>query len=126
RKLDLINGDARTTGTVIGLVKDFHYQPLYVPIKPLVIRAGGNVVALKINTDDFPATLASVEGQWKKLFPGTPFRYSFMDESFDRLYQKEDNFGRTIEYFSILAVFIACLGLLGLSSYTTENRRKEI
>ena len=127
RKLDLaVNGNIQGTGTVIGLVKDFHYQPLYVPIKPLVIRLGGNVLTVKVRSGDLPKTIAFIEKEWTKLFPGNPFRYSFMDENFDRLYKKEDNFSRTIQYFSILAVFIACLGLLGLSSFTTESRRKEI
>lgn len=127
RKLDqALNGNIQGSGTVIGLVKDFHYQPLYVPIKPLVIRLGGNVLTIKVRSNDLPKTIASIEQEWTKLFPGNPFRYSFMDENFDRLYKKEDNFSRTIQYFSILAVFIACLGLLGLSSFTTENRRKEI
>ncbi|HEU5145103.1 MAG TPA: ABC transporter permease [Chryseosolibacter sp.] len=127
RKLDLaLNGNIQNSGTVIGLVKDFHYQPLYVPIKPLVIRLGGNVLAIKVRSNDLPKTIAFIEAEWTKLFPGNPFRYSFMDENFDRLYRKEDNFSKTIQYFSVLAVFIACLGLLGLSSFTTENRRKEI
>lgn len=120
------NGNIQGSGTVIGLVKDFHYQPLYVPIKPLVIRMGGNVLTVKVRSNDLPKTLEFIEAEWTKLFPGNPFRYSFMDESFDRLYTKEDNFSTTIQYFSALAVFIACLGLLGLSSFTTESRRKEI
>ena len=67
-----------------------------------------------------------IEDEWKKQFEATPFRYSFMDENFNQLYAKEDKFGRTIQYFSVMAVFIACLGLLGLSSYATESRKKEI
>ena len=120
------NGQITGSGTIIGLVKDFHYQPLYVPIKPLVIRMGGNVLTIKVRSADLPATIVAIENAWKKQYEGNPFRYSFMDESFDLLYRKEDNFSNTIQYFSILAVFIACLGLLGLSSFTTENRRKEI
>lgn len=120
------NGEITGSGTIIGLVKDFHYQPLYVPIKPLVIRMGGNVLTIKVRSADLPATIVAIENAWKKQYEGNPFRYSFMDESFDLLYRKEDNFSNTIQYFSVLAVFIACLGLLGLSSFTTENRRKEI
>lgn len=127
RKLDQsLNGNITGTGTVIGLVKDFNYQPLYVPIKPLVIRLGGNVLTVKVNSHDLPRTISLIEREWKKQFQANPFRYTFMDESFDHLYTKEDKFSRTIQYFSILAVFIACLGLLGLSSFTTESRRKEI
>lgn len=127
RKLDQAqNGNITGTGTVIGLVKDFNYQPLYVPIKPLVIRLGGNILTVKIGSKDLPHTIASIQSEWQKQYEGNPFRYSFMDQSFNKLYQKEDKFSRTMQYFSILAVFIACLGLLGLSSFTTENRRKEI
>jgi putative ABC transport system permease protein len=127
KKLDqALNGAIQGTGTVIGLVKDFHYQPLYVPIKPLVIRLGGNVLSVKIQSEDLPKTVAAIEGEWNKQFDGNPFRYSFMDQNFNNLYTKEDNFGKTIQYFSLMAVFIACLGLLGLSSYATESRKKEI
>ncbi|HEX8039649.1 MAG TPA: ABC transporter permease [Chryseosolibacter sp.] len=127
RKLDQArNGNITGTGTVIGLVKDFNYQPLYVPIKPLVIRLGGNVLTVKVNSKDLPHTITWLENEWNKQYQGNPFRYSFMDQNFDNLYKKEDKFSRTIQYFSILAVFIACLGLLGLSSFTTEHRRKEI
>ncbi len=120
------NGNVQGSGTIIGLVKDFHYQPLYVPIKPLVIRLGGNVLSIKMKSEDLPRTVAAIEEEWKRQVEGNPFRYSFMDNNFDNLYKKEDKFSRTIQYFSVLAVFIACLGLLGLSSYTTENRKKEI
>jgi putative ABC transport system permease protein len=127
RKLDQsLNGNITGTGTVIGLVKDFNYQPLYVPIKPLVIRLGGNVLTIKVNSRDLPHAISLIKEEWHALFQGSPFRYSFMDESFNQLYVKEDKFSKTIQYFSILAVFIACLGLLGLSSFSTENRRKEI
>ncbi len=126
RSLDLFNGNANATGIVIGLVKDFHYQPLYVPIKPLVIRLGGNVLSIKVRSEDLPVTVAAIEEEWNKQFQDNPFRYSFMDDNFDNLYTKEDKFSQTIQGFSILAVFIACLGLLGLSSYSTESRRKEI
>lgn len=127
RALDQLgNGNVQGSGTVIGLVKDFHYQPLYVPIKPLVIQLGGNVLSVKIKSQDLPNTIASIQQEWSKQFEGNPFRFSFMDENFNTLYEKEDKFSRTIQYFSVLAVFIACLGLLGLSSYSTENRKKEI
>jgi putative ABC transport system permease protein len=127
KTLDQIgNGNIQGTGTVIGLVKDFHYQPLYVPIKPLVIRLGGNVISIKIRSEDLTQTVSAIQNEWNKQFEGNPFRYSFMDENFDRLYAKEDKFSSTIQCFSILAVFIACLGLLGLSSFSTESRKKEI
>ena len=124
--LNRVTGPNQAIGEVIGLVKDFHYQPLYVPIKPLVIILGGNVLSVKIKSEDLPGTIASIQSQWTNQFEKDPFRYSFMDDNFNNIYAKEDNFSRTIQYFSVLAVFIACLGLLGLSSYATENRKKEI
>jgi putative ABC transport system permease protein len=126
RSLTQLTGQNQATGTVIGLVKDFHYQPLYVPIKPLVMILGGNVLSVKVKSNELPVTIASIQKEWTKHFDASPFRYAFMDENFNKLYRKEDKFGRTIQYFSVLAVFIACLGLLGLSSYATESRKKEI
>ncbi|HEX5168262.1 MAG TPA: ABC transporter permease [Cyclobacteriaceae bacterium] len=120
------NGNVLQTGAIIGLVKDFNYRPLYDPIKPLVISLGGNTLTIKIHSEDLQGTLKTIEKEWSAQFEGTPFRYSFMDDNFDLLYRKEDKFGKTIEYFSVLAIFIACLGLLGLSSFTAETRRKEI
>jgi putative ABC transport system permease protein len=91
-----------------------------------VIRLGGNVLSIKVQSEDLPKTVAAIQTEWTKQIENNPFRYSFMDENFNKLYVKEDKFSRTIQYFSILAVFIACLGLLGLSSYATESRKKEI
>lgn len=120
------NGTGNQSGVVIGLVRDFHYRPLYDPIKPLVIQLGGNRVAVRMDASNPRGTVEAIEEEWGKLFEHTPFRYSFMDDNFDKLYRKEEKFSSTIQYFSVLAIFIACLGLLGLSSYTAESRRKEI
>jgi len=125
-RLNTNNGTIIQTGQVIGLVKDFHYRPLYEPIKAQIIIFGGGKMCIKIKTTDLPSTINFIEEQWKLQFEDTPFRYSFMDSDFDHLYRKEDKFTRTIQVFSILAIFIACLGLLGLSSFATESRKKEI
>ncbi|MCG8306594.1 MAG: ABC transporter permease [Cytophagales bacterium] len=127
-RINSVNGNIIQTGTVIGLVKDYHYRPLYDPIKPLVIGLanGGAKLCIKMHTKDIKKTLAFVEENWNNTFDGTPFRYSFMDKDYDKLYEKEEKMSRVIQYFSILAIFIACLGLLGLSSFTTEHRKKEI
>jgi len=123
KKIILPNG---SESEIVGLVKDFNYRPLYEAIKPLVIRLGGGQLMVKFRSDDLGATIASITNQWKEDFGEFPFRYSFMDDNFEQLYRQEANFSKTIQYFSILAVFIACLGLLGLSSYATESRKKEI
>lgn len=131
RSLDRVNsanGQVIQTGTVIGLVKDYHYRPLYDPIKPLVIglARGAAKMCIKIISEDLKGTVAFIEGEWNNKFEGTPFRYSFMDNDYDKLYEKENRLSRVVQYFSALAIFIACLGLLGLSSFATENRKKEI
>jgi putative ABC transport system permease protein len=126
REIDQINGNNIRTGQVIGLLKDFNYRPLYDPIKPLVITRGGGKMMIKFTSDDLRGTVAKLNTIWKEQFGSYPFRYSFMDDNFDALYDKESKFSTTIQYFSILAVFIACLGLLGLISFTTEQRTKEV
>ena len=81
---------------------------------------------IKFKTDDISGTLAKLTDEWQTQFGGFPFRYSFMDDNFAALYTKENKFSSTIQAFSALAVLIACLGLLGLSSHATESRKKEI
>ena len=128
RSLDRVNGNNVRTGTVIGLVKDYHYRSLYDPIKPLVIglAQGGGKLCIKINSEDLKGTMEFIQEEWKSKFETTPFRYSFMDNDYDKLYEKEEKLSKVVQYFSALAIFIACLGLLGLSSFSTENRKKEI
>jgi len=128
RQLTRLTGNNSATGTVIGLVKDFHYRPVYDPIKPLVIaRAqGGAKMCIKLAGQNVKETLAFIENEWKANFDGVPFRYSFLDKNFEQMYAKEESLRKSIQYFSFLAIFIACLGLLGLSSFSIENRKKEI
>lgn len=128
RSLDRITGNNLVSGTVIGLVKDFHYRPLYDPIKPLVITfaRGGSKMAIKMNTNNFQETLTLIEDKWNAQYDGIPFRYSFMDKDYENMYEKEKKMSEVIQYFAFLAIFIACLGLLGLSTFATENRKKEI
>lgn len=116
------------SGSVIGLVKDFHYRPLYDPIKPLVIffARGGSKLGVKMKSNNLKLTMSFIEEKWNSQFDGTPFRYSFMDKDYEKRYEKEEKLSEVIQYFSILAIFIACLGLLGLSTFATENRKKEI
>ena len=122
------DGSIIQTGTVVGVVKDYHYRPLYDPIKPLVIglARGAAKLCIKMETQNIQGTLTFIEEKWNSEFDGTPFRYSFMDKDYDKLYEKENKMSEAVQYFSVLAIFIACLGLLGLSSFSTENRKKEI
>ncbi|MHA4812336.1 ABC transporter permease [Flavitalea flava] len=116
-------------GQIIGVVKDFHFRSLQEPIKPLSLRIepeGCSLISVKVSARDLTATVAAIEGKWKKTIPYRPFNYYFADEFFNRQYRSEDRFGGLFLNFSILAIFISCLGLLGLASYSTIQRTKEI
>jgi putative ABC transport system permease protein len=117
-------------GTIIGVLKDFHFRSLQEVIKPLSIRIepdGCSLISAELTGGkDMPATIASIESKWKSLIPDRPFSYYFLDEFFDKQYRSEDRFGRLFLNFAILAIFISCLGLLGLASYSTMQRTKEI
>jgi len=116
-------------GMIIGVVKDFHFQALQQQIKPLTMRIepdGCDQISVKVSSAGLPATIAAIENKWKLAIPYRPFSYYFADEYYDRQYRSEDRFGRLFVYFAILTIFISCLGLLGLASYSTLQRTKEI
>jgi putative ABC transport system permease protein len=116
-------------GKIIGVMKDFHFRSLQQDIKPLSMRIeprGCNLVSVKIVSKNVPATITAIENKWKQLIPNRPFDYFFLDDYFDKQYRSEDRFGRLFLNFAILAIFISCLGLLGLASYSTIQRTKEI
>jgi putative ABC transport system permease protein len=117
------------TGKVIGVVKDFHYQGLQTPIKAMSLRIEPNsfyVISIKTAAKNLPATIAAIESKWNQIIPNRPFEYTFLDEKFDKQYRSEDRFKSLFFYFAALAIFISCLGLLGLASYSTFQRTKEI
>jgi putative ABC transport system permease protein len=116
-------------GKIIGVVKDFHYESLQQVIRPLSLRIepqGCTQISVKVQTTNLKGTIAAIEKAWHTIIPMRPFSYSFVDEMFDRQYRAEDRFGKLFLYFSALAIFISCLGLLGLASYSTLQRTKEI
>jgi putative ABC transport system permease protein len=124
--------------TVIGVVKDFHYNSLHEDIDSFVLftllegppQPGQQQVYplmnVRIGPDNTAATLASIEDTWNKFVPEQPFSYYFMDDMLDMLYQNERASGQIFSIFSILAVVIACIGLFGLSTYMAEQRTKEV
>jgi putative ABC transport system permease protein len=116
-------------GKIIGVMKDWHYKSLQKEITPLSMRVepqGCNVLSAKVSTANLPTTIAAVERKWKQLIPERPFNYYFLDNYFNNLYRDEDRFGKLFINFAVLAIFISCLGLLGLASYSTMQRTKEI
>jgi putative ABC transport system permease protein len=116
-------------GKIIGVMKDFHFHSLQQPIKPLSMRiepGGCNLVSAKVSVTNLPGTISAIENKWKQIIPNRPFSYFFLDEFFDKQYRSEDRFGKLFLNFAVLAIFISCLGLLGLASYSTIQRTKEI
>jgi putative ABC transport system permease protein len=116
-------------GTIIGVIKDFHQTSLRSAIEPMVFwfpDEGMPWVCARINSQNVSETLAYIEKRWTEEVPNYSFGYSFLDERIGSLYSVEKKIGRIFRYFTILAVFIACLGLFGLASYTAEQRTKEI
>jgi ABC-type antimicrobial peptide transport system permease subunit len=114
---------------VIGVVKNFHFQPVHKKIEPMLmgtwpIRGGYTIV--KLHPDQMAETIGFVKKTWGKIYPTDPFDYHFLDEDYDRLYRADERMGTLLNYFSVLAIFVACLGLFGLASFTTEQRTKEI
>ncbi|MFL5745788.1 MAG: ABC transporter permease [Niastella sp.] len=117
-------------GTIVGVVKDFNFRSLHQAVEPLTLRYGYpnalSRISVAIKGDNIPSTLAHVRTTWDKMAPQRPFMYHFLDESFNAQYQADQHFGQLFTFFSCLAICIACLGLLGLSTFMAQQRVKEI
>jgi putative ABC transport system permease protein len=124
------SGETRQ-GEVLGIVRDFHLQSLHHAVEPLAITIAPEAYYLdnfvfKLQTEDLPATLAALSGEWSKWEQNHPFEYFFLDDTFDKLYRRESRMGTLFVWFSLLALFIACLGMFALSAVLCEQRTKEI
>jgi len=116
-------------GRIIGVMKDFNYYSLHYAISPLgmlIAPLDANLLSVQVSTAGLPGTMAAIRGVWKKILPDRPFSYYFEDEFFNRQYENDDRFGRLFFDFSMFAILISCLGLLGLASYSTLQKTKEI
>ena len=116
-------------GQIIGVVKDFHFTSLQKEIRPLSIVMGttdNQLLNLKVSRTNLHKTLSGIKTYWRQYLPNKPFDYYFLDEFFDRQYRAEERFGKLFLNFALLAIFISCLGLLGLASFSTLQRRREI
>jgi putative ABC transport system permease protein len=113
---------------VVGVVKDFNQKSLYNPITPLILyyRPNSNNIQLKLGGQNIPSTIASIEKEWKTIFPDLPFQYTFLDQDFDSQYAADQKRGKIFTAFSVLTILITCLGLLGLVAFTTQQRQKEL
>jgi putative ABC transport system permease protein len=116
--------------TVIGMIKDFHFQSLYRRIDPLVFLfyegRGIDYFSIKVNPSNIPSTIDFIEEKCRRFSPEFPFQYAFLDERVDGIYKAEQRLGRSFNIFTFIALSIACLGLIGLASFISEQKRKEI
>ncbi len=115
-------------GKIIGVVKDFNYKSLHTKVEPILLALTTDVgrISIRIEENDLSATVASVQKKWNELIPYLPFNYSFLDVDFDRQYKADQQLGKVAGVFTGLAIFIGCLGLLGLTSFVVDRRTKEI
>ena len=116
--------------SIIGVMKDFHFQSVRQSIEPLVVSLGfgelTRYAVVRFRAADIRSSLGAVEAAWREINSAYPFEYRFLDQDFDRMYRTDEQTGKILKIFSFLAMVIACLGLFGLASFTAEQRTKEI
>jgi putative ABC transport system permease protein len=123
----MINGNKQWT--IIGVVADFHQKSLRFAIEPTILEPAVNLsgqISIRIDTKNTPETIAAIKARYKSFFPGNTFTYAFLDQQFNNQYKNDELFGQAFSIFGGFAIFIACLGLLGLSLFATLQRTKEI
>lgn len=113
---------------LVGIVKDFNFESLHMPIKPLFMPFYGNLdnIAIRISSNNQEATLEKIEKAWTARYPEFPFVYKFLDQIIGQQYKDEERLGKVVTYFSIFALIIASMGLLGMTSYMIQQRNREI
>jgi ABC-type antimicrobial peptide transport system permease subunit len=114
---------------IIGVINDFHYKSLRMPVEPLIVKLdtrGSRYLSVRIKPGSIESIVKLLEKTWKQFRPNFPFEYRFLDETIERLYRAEKRMGEFFRYFALLAVIISCLGLFGLASFTAERRTREI
>jgi len=129
RRTQSPDGPGWQTTTVIGVLKDFHLNSLHMEIEPLFLgntSANMNTISIKLSPDNVSHTVALLEQKWNEMIGDRPFDYVFVNETFDLMYRPEERTANLTLGFSLLAIFIACMGLFGLSAFTSQQRIKEI
>jgi len=114
---------------IIGVINDYHQKSLRYPVEPTMLfpaYSSNSDIAIKVSAANLPATIAAVKNTYASFFPGNLFDYYFLDEKFNRQYENDQLFGKAFSIFAGFAIFIACLGLLGLALFATAQRTKEI
>ncbi|MCP5102087.1 MAG: ABC transporter permease [bacterium] len=124
----LLGGLGNQEREVIGVIKNYHHKSLKDSLQPVIfsLTGSGNFFSLKIGGGEIGGTISMVREKWGVVFPGQPFEYFFLDQSFDGQYKADRRFGNVFGLFAVLAIFISCLGLFGLASFTSQQRGREI
>lgn len=128
KRFEIPQRDTVITKRVIGIIKDYHQNSLYDEIEPLMVlfRRNNRLIHIKLAQGDMAQIIKEVESTWNEVYPNNPFEYTFLDQDFASQYEADQRRGEIFTVFSTLTIIIACLGLLGLTSFTTEQRTKEI
>lgn len=114
---------------VIGVVRDFHFESLHQKVEPLAFHIRPQWFArlsIKISSENIQETISGLKNQWQAMVPDRPFDYYFFDERFDQMYRAEEKLEVLVSFFAVLAIIVACLGLFGLTTFSAEQRTKEI
>lgn len=114
---------------VIGVIKDVHFESLYNKVKPLILASGissGSRIIVWVSPNNIAGTLDYIKKAWKPLGPEWPLDFYFLDDDINRLYLQEERLSKIVQSFTFLAIFVSCIGLLGLVSFSSEQRTKEI
>jgi len=128
------NFRAYSTGPVVGVLADFHNHSLYEPVGPVEVIGSiknGTFISIKLSSknkqwSDYKNTIARIESQWKEVYPDKKFNYSFYDKTIASFYEKDQRIGQVMNAAMLIAIFISCMGLFGLVTFTAEQRKKEI
>ncbi len=119
-----------STGNVVGVMRDFNFQSLHNKIEPLAISMWGpqfwNFMYIRINPGNLPGTMKNLEKAWKQIMPMFPFDYHFVDQDFDNIYRTEQRMKTLMNYFAVLAILIASIGLFGMATFTVEQKTREV
>lgn len=124
-----VNPDSQRPWNIVGVAESYHQASLKEDLDAVIFffsPTNGNYYSLKLRGNDLRKTMSDVEATWDKIYPDNPFDYFFLDERFDRQYKSDEQFNAVFIGFAGLAIFVACLGLFGLVSFTAEQARKEI
>ena len=114
---------------IVGVLKNYHHESLQKVIPPILMRLepeARNYYSIKIESDHIPGLVAKIDRVWSRYFPNDPFSYYFLDDAFNAQYKADEKFGKVFNVFSMLSIFISCIGLLGLSAFNVIQRVKEI